>query len=163
MGGCSKPADIKKPDIKDESQKVIDELKSQNAELIEENNKLSQEADSQKKLLELRNFLDVKFYYLLYDMRHDMIDENRKEITSNITVSNDKLVSQLPNGPWNFKFPEDDVQFRERSFFLKDSQAFEAIYEVWDPEEERLLECYVDYVLVDTVWKFNSIFIDGKN
>ena len=75
----------------------------------------------------------------------------------------DKLVSQLQTGSWDFKFPKENVLFRERSFFLKNPQTYEAEYEVWDNEEERLLECYVEYTLVDTLWKFNSIFIDGEN
>ena len=60
MNGCSKA----------ENQKTIDTLKNEKIKLINEKTQLSKEIDSQNKLLDLRNFLDVKFYYLLFDFRH---------------------------------------------------------------------------------------------
>lgn len=156
MDGCSNSVDITNADIKGVNQKTTDELKN-------ENNQLSKEIDNQKKLLDLRNFLDSNFYYLLHDMNDSKIDEIKKKVTPNITVYKDKLVSQSQNGSWNFKFPKDNVQFRERSFFMKNPQTYEAIYEVWNYKEERLPECYVEYTLVDNIWKFNLIFIDGEN
>jgi len=153
MNGCSKA----------ENQKTIDTLKNEKIKLINEKTQLSKEIDSQNKLLDLRNFLDVKFYYLLFDFRHGSIDEVKKEVTSNITVYKDKLVSQSLTETYDFKVPKDTMQFRERSFTLKNPQTYEAIYEVWNYLGERLPECYVEYILKDNVWKLNSIFIDGAD
>ncbi|MFL0248698.1 hypothetical protein [Candidatus Clostridium stratigraminis] len=156
MVGCSKSVGITNANTKEVSQVAIDELKI-------ENNQLSKEVDNQKKLLELRNYLDSDFYYLLNDMKKGRIDEIKKKVTSNISVYSDKLVSQLQTGAWNFNFPKDNVKFRQRTFFMKNPQTYEAIYEVWDYKEEKLPECYVEYNLVDNTWKLNSIFIDGGN
>jgi len=133
----------------------INEFKRQYKVLEDEKNKTIQDNEN---LYELRNELDIKFYRIIEELKNNNIDFIRTQITSNINLQDNKLVSTYKNLEKTFELPSNDYYFRQRYYYLKDNNTkYYSGYEIHEGYGKKIEVVEVVFCLINGEWKLDWI------
>lgn len=145
--GCSSNVALKNTTLKNENKELTQQLVIANKTI-----------KAQNELYDLRNILDYKTHMILSELSKGNTDYLKDKITNNITISDNKLVSNSKN-KGELEISKEQFTLRQRAYMLSDDKKeFSSIYEFFPIDQSNVLKTlHVYFILDNGQWKLDFI------
>jgi hypothetical protein len=134
--------------------------KSENQELKQQLNTANEKIKTQNELYDLRNILDAEVHRMIIEAYKGNIGYFKDKITNNITMTNNKIISNAISNRVKVEIdiPKERFDIRQRAYmFSDDKKEFSSIYEIYPIVDNSLKTIHVYFILDNGNWKLNYI------
>ncbi|USG66393.1 hypothetical protein NDK47_03550 [Brevibacillus ruminantium] len=138
-------------------QAEITQLKNKNEELEASLVKEKQINDTNKKIYELRNTLDLQAREIFRAVMKGDTEKVKQYISEKATVEGENFIYKVENETITTPFPMKGSTFRQRSFDISKDGRFITHYEVWINDETYAGTLELSFTEENNEWKLSSM------
>ncbi|MGG1660114.1 hypothetical protein [Brevibacillus sp. NRS-1366] len=158
MGACSNKETVTTNQAEIERlQAEITQLKNKNKELEASLDKEKQINDTNTKIYELRNTMDLHIREMFRAVMKGDTEKVKQYISKKATVEGENFIYKVENETITTPFPMKGSTFRQRSFGIYKDGRFITDYEVWINDETYSGTLELTFTEENNQWKLSSM------